>query len=296
MYTPSLFYWKHIGRNVVHLVRNDSAMVYRNYGFDVTFLEMIKYLLSLYKSRKDIDGHFKPMTDQCNPCTMRFQYIGKLETFREDSMYLISKWQSQFKDVKLQFDNFERETILDSARGKIDTLFKIKKVLREIKFPFSKLILRTWRDLQFRGYLSKHVKFPFKDTDADRIAKEDIKEAIKTALEIPVNKTEVRQQREEALIQAYRQVPIDDMEELRLFLLKYCLLFGYDDRPSKLFDRSKSLKSDFFISGRAEERLNPPFHLACNRRAETEKEKEYEVKFHTDAHAPTHEERVVFSP
>ncbi|XP_045199169.2 carbohydrate sulfotransferase 11-like [Mercenaria mercenaria] len=243
LYNANLYFWKQIGSHVVHIVRKTHDIVYTKYGFDVTFQEFIKYILYLSESGRNINGHFSPMSNRCDPCSTHFNYIGKLETIADDAKYLISKWQKKFKDVNIVFEDFEKETVLDSARGHLRFLYETKRILNEIKFPFLKLMLRTWRDLQIRGLLSKNIEFPFKSTD--KITREDYMNAIRGALEIPVNRTEVKLQREEALVQAYRQVPLEDMERLRKYVLQDCLLFGYDSRPAKLFDRSKPLKDEF---------------------------------------------------
>ncbi|XP_060572196.1 carbohydrate sulfotransferase 11-like isoform X2 [Ruditapes philippinarum] len=245
IYHSNLMFWKLTGRQVVHVIRKDNNDVYNNYGFDVTFPEFIKYILYLHESGLGINGHFRPMLSLCDPCSIYFQYFVKLETLSDDARFLITKWRNDFDDVNLRFEDFEKETVLDTARGHVNFLFSTKKVLDEIKFPFIKIMLRTWRDLQIRGYLSKHIPFPFKETDVETVTKEEYMEAIKTALKIPVNRTEVKLQRKEALIQAYRQVPIKDMERLRQFVLEDCLVFGYDDRPAELFDRSKSVSREF---------------------------------------------------
>lgn len=245
IYHSNLMFWKSVGRHVVRLVRGTSEKIYKKYGFDVTFSEFIKYILFLNESGERVDGHFSPMINHCDPCSTHFQYIGKLETMTDDAIYLISKWRTEFNDFNLYFNDFEKETALDTARGHIRFLFQTKKVLAEIEFPFIKLMIRTWRDLQIRGYLSKHIEFPYNDTDVHNITQSDYLEAIREALAIPVNSTEVRQQRNEALIQAYRQVPLKDMEKLRRYLLQDCTLFGYDDRPLSLFDRSKPVMESF---------------------------------------------------
>lgn len=245
IYHANLVYWKSIGRQVVRDIRGSHDDIYKNFGFDVTFPEFVKYILHRCDSGKNIDGHFSPMSDTCDPCSANFHYIGKMETFKEDADFLINKWKNEFDDITLDFDDFQKETVLDTAKGRTNFLFQTKKILDEIKFPFIKIMIRTWRDLQIRGYLSKYIEFPYKETEADLITKDEFFEAIKAALNIPVNHTEVKLQRQEALIQAYRQVPIEDMDRLRRYVLKDCLLYGYDDRPEELFDRTVDVKSEF---------------------------------------------------
>lgn len=245
LYHANLLFWRATGRQVVHKIRGNYSDVYENFGFDVTFLEFIKYILYLSESGNHINIHFSPMNEMCDPCSTDFQYIGKLETLREDADFLISKWKNQFPEVFLHFDDFHMETAVDTASGRVNFLFQAKKILKEIKFPFIKMMLRTWRDLQIRGYLSKYINFPYTQRDADSITKDEFLEAVKTALSIPVNRSEVKQQRQEALIQAYRQVPLEDMERLRRYVLEDCLLFGFDDRPKILFNRTVNVEDDF---------------------------------------------------
>jgi len=46
----------------------------------------------------------------------------------------------------------------------------------------------------------------------------------------------IRNQRDEALMQAYATIPRDLLERLRKVILLDCKLFGYDDRPDLIFN------------------------------------------------------------
>ncbi|XP_060582277.1 carbohydrate sulfotransferase 11-like isoform X2 [Ruditapes philippinarum] len=246
IYHSNLMYWNAIGKHVIRLIRKSNDDVYTKYGFDVTFPEFIKYLLYLSENNKNVDIHFKPMVSICDPCSTHFQYIGKMETFKKDADFLISKWrQKEFGNVTIEFGNFEKDSIVDTARGRIKFLFQTKTILDQIRFPFEKLMLRTWRDLQIRGYISKHVKFPYEHYNVTTITKEDFIAEVKKALEAIPDRETIKKQREEALVQSYRQVSIEDMERLREFVREDCQLFGYDDKPAHLFDRTTPLQDDF---------------------------------------------------
>jgi hypothetical protein len=110
-------------------------------------------------------------------------------------------------------------------------------------------MLRTWRDLQIRGYISKHVKFPYEHHNVTKITKEDFIGEVKKALEAIPDRETIKKQREEALVQSYRQVSIEDMERLREFVREDCQLFGYDDKPAHLFDRTTPLQDFLYLDG-----------------------------------------------
>ena len=190
--------------------------VYNTHGFDVTFPESIKYILYQYESFFRINVHFAPMRHICDPCLTYFEYVVKFETLKDDITYLINKWRNKFEDVDLHYEDFEKETTLVTAIKHVNFLFITKKCLDEIKFPFIKIMLNTWRDFQIRRYISKLNPFPFKESDEKTTTKEEYIEAVRTAPNIPVNCTEVKLQREEALIQAYKEVSVENMDKLAL--------------------------------------------------------------------------------
>ena len=79
-----------------------------------------------------------------------------------------------------------------------------------------------------------------------KLSKEEFMKLIIDALSKPMNKTLVKMQRGEALLQAYRSVPKEDLERLSKFVKKDCILFGYDERPRDLFDLSTLPHQDTF--------------------------------------------------
>ena len=55
-----------------------------------------------------------------------------------------------------------------------------------------------------------------------------------------MNGTEVKKQRTEAMVQAYRMIPLAEMERLSKYVELDCLLFAYDTKPVILFDRNST--------------------------------------------------------
>ena len=237
---PNIVYWKFIGSRVVRTVRKHPSKDSLIYGHDVTFPEMIEFLVRAFENGKGIDQHFAPMHKRCKPCGMRFDYIGKMESFSADAHFIIAQMRRKYKDVYVQFGEFDSGTALDTAQGHVRFLFGVLKNTQNLNYPKYNFFLRTWRDLQVRGHLSKHIDMPLTKDQVSNITREEFFRLIKEALENPMNKTEVKQQRQEALIQAYKSVPLKLMERLKKYVELDCFLFGYDSRPAELFNREHS--------------------------------------------------------
>ena len=243
---PNIQFWRAIGRNVVKNVRENPSAESLEYGHDVTFAEMIKYLLYLFENDKAIDQHFSPMALKCDPCRIRYGYIGKMETFVDDAKFIIAKVREKYEDVDVQFGEFDTETALDTAKGHVGFLFGVLKATQGITYPKHNFFLRIWRDLQVRGFLSKHIDMPLSSDQTAKITQQGFFNVIKQALMQPMNRTEVKKQRIEAMVQAYREIPLEDMLRLAKYVESDCLLFGYDPRPAMFFDGENSIDARTF--------------------------------------------------
>jgi hypothetical protein len=244
LYNPNLSFWKSYGMKIVRSLRTNPSNMSLRFGHDVTFAEFVKYVLLQKDNNQVINRHFTPMHQKCDPCKFPYDYIGHLETFKDDTEYLFNKWRRKFPDFNIHFNNFEKETVLDTAGSLIRRLFNTyNKIKSEFEYPLYNLVLRVWSDLQIRGYLSKDISLPFERQDMETITAESMLKAVSDALKIQVNHTAVKLQRQESLQQAYSTVSPEDMERLHEYVLKDCQLFGYDDRPKLLYETGELLES-----------------------------------------------------
>ncbi|XP_060588106.1 carbohydrate sulfotransferase 11-like [Ruditapes philippinarum] len=251
LYNPNLSFWKNYGMRIAKTVRQNPSNESLRYGHDITFAEFVKYILFQKDNHYRINRHFTPMYQKCDPCRVPYDYIGHLETFRQDAEYLFGLWRRKFTDFHIHFNDFEKETVLDTAGSLINRLFNsYNKLKPDFKYPFYNLVLRVWSDLQIRGYLSKDIPLPFTKGDVDTLTAENMLKAVSDALETKVNLTAVKLQRRESLQQAYSTVPLEDMERLHEYVLKDCQLFGYNDRPKLLYERGQLLESNhLYLAG-----------------------------------------------
>ena len=235
IFNPNYMFWHGIGRNVVKTVRKNPSVDSLKYGHDVTFPEMVEFLVTRFEQGQGIDQHWSPMFKRCDPCKIAYDYIGKMESFADDCHFLIAKLRQKYRDVYISFGDADTESALDTAQGHVNFLYGILKATKELSYPKYNFFLRTWRDLQIRGYLSKHIDMPMTREQASKITSEDFFSLIKIALEQPMNRTAVKLQRHEAMVQAYQKVSLANMERLAKYVEMDCLLFGYDLRPNELF-------------------------------------------------------------
>ena len=198
---------------------------------------MIKFLVTRFENGQPIDQHWSPMYKRCDPCKLTYRYIGKMESFTDDARFLIAKLREKYKNVYIEFGDADIGSALATAQGHVNFLYGVLKATKDLDYPKYNLFLRTWRDLQIRGYLSKYIDMPMTKEQASDITSDEFFSLIKEALEKPMNRTAVKLQRQEAMIQAYRAVPLKDMERLSKYVKMDCLMFGYDLRPNKLFQR-----------------------------------------------------------
>ena len=246
LFRPNILFWRGTGRKVVKTVRtNFTTDNNSDIGYNVTFAELIKFLVLRAKSDKRINEHFAPMYSGCNPCGRKGFYVGKLETFAADSSFIISKL-----DINADYNRLLQRDVTKSAaydaQDRAKALFKVLNATQQLPYPRYKLFLRTWRNFQIRGLLSKAYEMPLSERQVMNITQNQFEKVLKFALAKPVNKTLVKLQRREALLQAYSTVPRDLLQDLAEYVEIDCALFGYDKEPRWLFEAANTVQNPSF--------------------------------------------------
>lgn len=239
LYSPNYLFWRILGHKVKIVIRQESDS--NICGNDVSFSDYIKYII--YQSNSNsgrLEGHFTQIHEHCDPCTTKYDYIMKFENFKSDFFYIIRDWQTKF-NIKISFKDFEKEAAYNISKKHIGTTFKtMSEYARKCNISEYNFILRSWRFLQISGVLPKDVESPFADDEnAATVTKEALLKAVTDVLSHDVNWDKVKEQRHEALVQAYNSVDISDMIKLREIVKTDCLYFDYDSTPADLFQRSE---------------------------------------------------------
>ncbi|XP_071100917.1 carbohydrate sulfotransferase 11-like [Haliotis cracherodii] len=232
--SPNGRYWS-IGRKILSIVRKSKLNTKFQCGQDVQFGELVKYLIAT--DPESYDRHFKPVSSQCDVCDIHYDVIGKVETFKHDVMYIRNITNASEKGVI--FKDFAEEKNVDNIIFKVRRAFALKKL--SLKCISDHMVhLRLWRVLQIGGLIDKFDNYPLNPDESQEANVTVITDLMLRAYGRSTHAARFNKQ--EALLQAYSQVPLEDLEQLRLKYLKDLILFDYEDRPSYLFDGKGSAK------------------------------------------------------
>lgn len=76
------------GKYIVKVYRDDSDVTLSN-RTEPTWQEFVKYLINTPSSK--FDEHWKPIYSLCSPCVIKYNVIAKMETFSEDTQFIINQ-------------------------------------------------------------------------------------------------------------------------------------------------------------------------------------------------------------
>lgn len=92
-YSSSEYFHLRYGRQIVRQYRINASEESLTKGSDVTFNEFVRYVIDP-KTAAAVGGfneHWKPVSELCLPCTIRYNVIGKYETLMDDAWLVLEK-------------------------------------------------------------------------------------------------------------------------------------------------------------------------------------------------------------
>ena len=63
-------------------------------GNDTTFQEFLTFITKI--QYQVVDEHWQTIINVCAPCTIRYEAIGKMESFAKDAEYILDKFNMTF--------------------------------------------------------------------------------------------------------------------------------------------------------------------------------------------------------
>ncbi|XP_053385968.1 carbohydrate sulfotransferase 8-like [Mercenaria mercenaria] len=241
LYCPNEL-WQILGTDVVRVVRKNATWLSKQFGHDVTFAELVEYVVTLFEHDWRLNIHLAPMHTRCDPCYIKFNFIGKLEKMTDNIIALAEMWRKNGIKVDFESSVDVKELELKHKRDMGPITHMFTTLSRSPELSRYDLFQRLWSSYQIRGLILNEHKMPFREDLVNGIDNVMYELAVKEAIEQSSNNvTALNNQRKEALIKAYRTVPMEHMLRLRNVLKTDCELFGYDDMPQALFNRSTSI-------------------------------------------------------
>ncbi|KAK7487489.1 hypothetical protein BaRGS_00021191 [Batillaria attramentaria] len=67
------------------------------------------FLDTITRNTGTLDGHYSPMYEHCDPCSVDFTYIGKMESFKEDTRYVLQQVGVDLSELSPDVDSFSQD-------------------------------------------------------------------------------------------------------------------------------------------------------------------------------------------
>ena len=220
--------WWGFGKKIIATERKDASNHSLECGHDVQFNEFVNFFAKDVKeNRCGVDGHFSPSYRHCLPCGLPYNFIGKYETLKDDTMFFL-EMTNLTRLVK--FSDFETSSDEDAIKDSSTWAFKQRKEVEKC-MPFVTGLQRVWKRLQNRGILNMKAVFPQKELSSVNLTEPEFRNVLMKAyhsFKIEDNKLN----REIALKEAYSTLSNETLYELHdAFALDF-KLFDYDKFPS----------------------------------------------------------------
>ncbi|KAL4220077.1 hypothetical protein ACF0H5_020488 [Mactra antiquata] len=244
LFAPNAAYWSFIGTFIVQQFRENATAEAKRCGHDVTFEEFVRYFIHSQHNNMRRDAHFVPNFEHCRPCEIDYEYIGKLETFEEDTLFLLKELKL---DDKVQFDNFEKETERDAIVDAADYVFSMQRAITRC-MTMHEALYRAYRKLQIRGIISKDVPFPFEGDTSREIGIDEYKKALLQAHARSGPTSSRKSNRKEAFLEAYSTLPHELLMQLKDDLSIDANLFDYEVLPKSLMQRDSYVPRFHYFS------------------------------------------------
>ncbi|KAK3102395.1 hypothetical protein FSP39_011119 [Pinctada imbricata] len=178
------------------------------------------------------DRHFYPMFDHCNPCKIKYNFVGRMESFKNDVMCLLDRWDDKYGS-NITFSDFEKENDVRMAHSQISRLFGMRDGIEKC-ITLHEALRRVWKVLQIRGIIPILSNFTFTVEDSVQMKQQDWKNVLTNVIENIPNRQSVKSQRSEALAEAFNLVDPSDIQTYTETYDNDFSLLGYDKTPPSL--------------------------------------------------------------
>lgn len=149
--SPNSYYHPVFGRPIISRYRANATRRALHTGAGVTFREFVQYLLDVHRP-VGMDIHWQPVSQLCNPCLLRYNFIGKFENLEEEANFLL---QSIRAPTNLTFPHFkDRNPLAERTSSSITQKYfsQLNSTERQKAFDF-----------YYMDYLMFNYPKPFKD-------------------------------------------------------------------------------------------------------------------------------------
>ncbi|XP_055365948.1 carbohydrate sulfotransferase 8-like isoform X2 [Betta splendens] len=133
--SPNSYYHPVFGRPIISKYRVNATRRALRTGTGVTFREFVQYLLDVHRP-VGMDIHWQPVSQLCNPCLFRYNFIGKFENLEEEANFLLQRIRAP---TNLTFPRFkDRNPLAERTSSSITQMYfsQLNSTERQKAFDF----------------------------------------------------------------------------------------------------------------------------------------------------------------
>ncbi|KAL4233138.1 hypothetical protein ACF0H5_007823 [Mactra antiquata] len=221
-------FWISHARSMLTKVRKNMTEHDRKCGDNMTFLEFLTFITKTPAG--SLNEHWKPMHMLCSPCHITYKAIGKLENFTVDSEYVLKLFNMSHL--------IEKTTKFDFVREEVKSLsaynFAYPKRIGPECMNTSVIAKKLWYAFQLNGYIHRDAKLPKQLIDGEQFLTDpaEVFENITLATieNQKKNDIDVKLQKHEMMLEAYKKIPTELLDDIiRVYWYDF-ELFDYNIR------------------------------------------------------------------
>lgn len=244
IYTANPYYWGIIGKEIRSpemnnaIMRLDKMKTLRRIEktqipcyHDITFDEFIQYVIDAENTTSHKrDPHFMSMYDLCKPCQINYDFIGKMETFKNDFNFIMGALNISKFDVNDLEKMASDDIFLDVATSLDERRNEIVKCM-----SMHEAYLRSWKHMQIRGLISNQQNYPYSEKQSQYLNPIKFVRTLKTARSKSTSKEDLKRQKEQYFVDIFRTVELKKLEKLVKVLRNDFEIFDYEAYPEAIF-------------------------------------------------------------
>ncbi|XP_060081453.1 carbohydrate sulfotransferase 9-like [Ylistrum balloti] len=231
LYTNNYIFWGKTGKGIVENHRINASRLSKECGHDITFSEFIQHVIKSETSGNHRDPHWYPMFDACRPCSLEYDVIGKMESFKEDlENFLKSQNLQNIVDISNMNQGNDNVAVTVTVNRAFEAVRERPKCI-----PLQHALVRAWKVLQIRGVLSPLSNFPYElIKNSPNITQPKFQDiVVKEMKQTPMNQSQKAISRQQAMIHAYRSVSSEILKNFTTVFHPDFAVFGYDKNLGK---------------------------------------------------------------
>ncbi|KAK6165984.1 hypothetical protein SNE40_022782 [Patella caerulea] len=187
----------------------------------ITFEEFLEYIVSVPPSQ--LNSHWTPFRYICDPCDFHPDFIGNMETFKQDNKYILENFGLSW----IADDIFSRDHAMQEIRMLSEYNFDLLKVYKTDCLTATSLSKLLWKTFQANGYIRFNSVFE-ENKNSSWNCDTFISKVLQQRKADKLSSQQGKDQKLAYMTAAYRRVANSVLIKLREVYKEDFEMFGYD--------------------------------------------------------------------